>query len=43
VVHEKFIGTKAREYARMAIRKYFETYFSRAEEPRRREAVQETL
>lgn len=28
VVHDKFIGTKAREYARMAIRRHFDRYFS---------------
>lgn len=31
VVHDKFIGTKAREYGRMAIRKYFDDYFSIAD------------
>ncbi len=31
VVHDKFIGTKAREYGRMAIRRYFDRYFSNSD------------
>ncbi len=42
VVHDKFIGTKAREYGRMAIRHHFDRYFSAPVTPRRDE-VRETL
>lgn len=43
VVHDKFIGTKAREYGRMAIREYFDRHFSTPDPPSKRASVRETL
>lgn len=43
VVHDKFIGAKAREYGRMAIKKYFDKHFSHIEDLPQQDAIQETL